>query len=228
MSADKPTALHWLSAGNEAFPAMLDAIGMARVSVRLETYIYTDGVLGRQFREVLVAAQRRGVKVQVLVDAMGSWLLPGDFFAELTDLGGKVQCFNPLRLWRFGVRNHRKLLVCDDRMGFVGGFNISDEYDGDGITRGWRDLGVRIDNPALVAGLAASFDEMFSLADFHRKPLLRLRAFKPRRRAAAAPEGQLLLSQPGFGPSPLQHALRHDLSQARDVRLVTAYFLPTW
>lgn len=228
MSAGEPTVVQWLNTGNEAFPAMLDAISAARISVRLESYIYTDGLLGRKFLGVLVAAQRRGVRVQVLVDALGSWLLPDDFFAELTALGGAVQFFNPLQLWRLGVRNHRKLLVCDDRVAFVGGFNISDEYDGDGVERGWRDLGVRVEHPALVAGLAASFSRLFALADFHRKPLLRLRAFRPRRKKAGAFDGQLLLSQPGLGPSPLQNALRHDLHRAQDVRLVTAYFLPTW
>jgi cardiolipin synthase len=228
MSAGKKSARQWLNTGNEVFPAMLEAIDAARDSIRLETYIYTDGLLGRQFLAALVAAQRRGVRVRVLLDALGSWLMPDDFFAELFGLGGRVQYFNPLRLWRFGVRNHRKLLVCDDRAAFVGGFNISDEYNGDGITRGWRDLGMRVEDPALVAGLAASFDELFALADFHRKPLLRLRAFAPRRKTASGPEGQLLLNQPGLGPSPLQHALRHDLHKARDVRLVTAYFLPPW
>ena len=114
---------------------MLEAIAAAQKSIRLETYIYSDGKLGRRFLEALLAAARRGVRVQILVDALGSWLLPEDFFAPLVAAGAEVRRFNPLHLWRFGVRNHRKLLVCDDATFFIGGFNVADEYDGDGVPR---------------------------------------------------------------------------------------------
>ena len=220
------SALQWLCSGREIFPAMLAAIASAQSSLRLETYIYADGELGRQFLAALVAAQRRGVHVRVLVDAFGSWPLPADYFKPLADAGGEVRFFNPLRLWRFGVRDHRKLMVCDERTAFAGGFNLADEYDGDGVTRGWCDLGVRLEG-TLAATLATAFDELFALADFHRKPLLRLRGFKRRRKNGGVPRGELLLSQPGRGASPIQSALYHDLSTARDVQIVTGYFLPT-
>jgi cardiolipin synthase len=218
---------HWLATGGESFPAMLDAIAAAKTFIRLEIYIYGDGQLGRKFLDALVAARQRGVRVRLLVDALGSWQLPGNFFEPLTAAGGEVQIFNPLRFWRIGVRNHRKLLVCDDRVVFVGGFNISDEYNGDGITRGWRDLGMRLDDAALAKQLGDSFDQLFELADFHRKPLLRLRGMMPRRRKSN-PTGQVLLSQPGLGLSPFERALRHDLKKPREVRIISAYFLPPW
>ncbi|MEI8288440.1 MAG: phosphatidylserine/phosphatidylglycerophosphate/cardiolipin synthase family protein [Verrucomicrobiota bacterium] len=206
---------------------MIDAIHNARQSVRLETYIYTDGEIGRHFRDALTAAAARGVKVSVLVDAFGSWPLPAGFFAALLAAGGSVRYFNPLRLWRFGVRDHRKLLLCDDAVVFLGGFNISDEYDGDGVTRGWCDIGMRIENPDLAVELTKSFEELSALADFHRKPLTRLRAFKRRRKTLAKLGGELLLSHPGRGASPFQAALHRDLTWARDTRIITAYFLPT-
>ena len=145
---------------------MLEAIRLARVSIRLETYIYSEGNSGRQFLAALLAAAQRGVRVRVLVDAFGSWVLPDDFFAPLLAAGAEVQFFNPLRLWRYGVRDHRKLLVCDDSQVFVGGFNIADEYDGDGVARGWFDLGARIENPVLAGELARSFDELFAAGGF--------------------------------------------------------------
>jgi len=206
---------------------MLEAMATAQKSIRLETYIYSDGKLGRQFLETLLAAARRGVRVQVLVDALGSWLLPDGFFEPLIAAGGAARRFNPLHLWRFGVRNHRKLLICDEATTVIGGFNVADEYDGDGVTRGWCDVGVRINNPDLAAELAASFDELFALSDFHHKPLLRLRAFKRKRKPPEMPAGKLLLSHPGRGASPFQTALYQDLAQAREVRIVSAYFLPT-
>jgi cardiolipin synthase len=206
---------------------MLAAINAAQESIQLETYIFADGKLGQQVLRALLAASQRGVRVRVLVDAVGSWFLPNEFFSSLTADGAEVRRFNPLRLWRFGVRDHRKLLVCDGSVIFVGGFNISDEYDGDGVTCGWCDLGLRLENPALAKELTASFEELYSLADFHRKPILRLRAFKHRRQSQKNAKGELLLSQPGRGASPFQSALYHDLVKARHVRIMSAYFLPT-
>jgi cardiolipin synthase A/B len=121
MSAPKNFALEWLATGREVFPAMLAAIGAARKSIQLETYIYSDGQLGRKILEALLAAAQRGVRVRVLMDAAGSWLLPDDFFNPLIAAGAKVRRFNPLHLWRFGVRDHRKLLVCDESFVFIGG-----------------------------------------------------------------------------------------------------------
>jgi cardiolipin synthase len=227
MPAPKSFPRQWLCAGQEIFPAMLKAIAAAQKSIRLETYIYSDGKLGRQFLVALLAAAQRGVQVQILVDALGSWLLLDDFFEPLVAGGAEVRRFNPLHLWRFGVRNHRKLLICDDATMFIGGFNVADEYDGDGVTRGWCDVGVRIENPTLAVELAASFDELFALSDFRRNPLMRLRAFKRRRKPLKKPAGELLLSHPGRGAGPFQTALYQDLAKAREVRIVSAYFLPT-
>ncbi|MGD1089504.1 MAG: phosphatidylserine/phosphatidylglycerophosphate/cardiolipin synthase family protein [Verrucomicrobiota bacterium] len=227
MSAPKPPALQWLCTGREIFPSMLLAMGSAQKSIQLETYVYADGQLGRQFLEALLAAARRGVRVRVLVDAAGSWFLPNHFFNPLIAAGAEVRRFNPLHLWRFGVRDHRKLLICDGSVIFIGGFNVADEYDGDGVTRGWFDLGVRVENPTLAGELASSFEELFALSDFHRKPLLRLRAFKRRRESQKKMTRELLLTHPGRGASPFQTALYHDLAKARDVRIISAYFLPT-
>ncbi len=226
MSAPAP-ALQWLRTGQEVFPAMLTAIHAARESIRLETYICTDGKIGRQFRDALVRAAQRGVRVSMLVDALGCWLLSDTFFEPLIAAGGKVHRFNPLHLWRFGVRDHRKLLVCDERTAFIGGFNLADEYAGDGVNSGWCDLGVRIETGAVVGELASSFDELFALADFRRKPLLRLRAFKRRRKSRVLPAEIPFWSRPGPAASPLHSGLHQDFVRAQEVRIMTAYFLPT-
>ena len=219
--------VQWLRTGREIFPAMLAAIHAARESVRLETYICTSGHLGRQFRAALIAAARRGVRVSLLVDALGCWPLPDAFFEPLQAAGGHFRRFNPLHLWRFGVRDHRKLLVCDDTTAFIGGFNLADEYDGDGVNSGWCDLGLRVDSREVIRELTSSFDELFALASFRHKPLLRLRAFKRRRKSRVLSAGASLWNRPGPAASPLHSALHHDLIQARDVRIMTAYFLPT-
>ncbi len=219
--------LKWLFTGREIFPAMLAAITAAQKSIKLETYIYSNGKVGKQFLETLLAAAQRGVHIRVMVDDAGSWFLPGNFFRPLIDAGAEVRRFNPLNLWRFGVRNHRKLLVCDDSVAFVGGFNVTDEYDGDGIVQGWFDLGVCIENTTLPKELANSFDELFALADFHLKPLLRLRLYKRKRKSNAKTTGELLRIHPGRGASHFQKTLYRDLANAHHVRIVSAYFLPT-
>ena len=227
LSSPQNQASEWLCTGFEIFPAMLHAIATAKKSVRLETYIYADGRLGQKFRDALVETARRGVQVRVMVDAVGSWFLPGDFFKPLTDAGGEVCRFNPLNFWRFGVRDHRKLLVVDDRVAFVGGFNIADEYDGDGVACGWCDAGAKLEDAALIERLAGSFDQLFATADFRRRPLLRLRAFKQRRRGSRKKSrDDALLTHPGAGKSPFQVALHNDLHHARDITIVSAYFLP--
>lgn len=215
--------LQWLCAGWKIFPAMLDAIASARQSVRLETYIYSDGHLGRLFADALLAAARRGVRVSVLVDAFGSWALPENYFDSLIAAGASVHRFNRLTLWRFAVRDHRKLLVCDDHVAFVGGFNLSDEYDGDGVACGWCDVGARIENPVLVAALAESFDKLFSFAESHRQPLQRLLY---RRHNVFQVDGSSLRDA-GLKGRSLARLLRRDLARATDVRIVSAYFLPT-
>jgi cardiolipin synthase len=220
------TTCQWMRTGNEVFPEMLRAIDAAAVSVCLETYIFAPGPLGERFRDALVRARRRGAAVRVLVDAVGSIGLSSSFWDPLAQAGGEARWFNPVTLKRFWFRNHRKLLVCDERVAFVGGFNIAPEFEGDGIASGWRDVGLKVEGP-LAVELKASFEEMFARADFQHKRFMGLRRFDAKK-SVARPGEQLLFSGPGRGRSPVKAALRADLARARDARIVMAYFLPTW
>src|SRR6266404_365715 len=178
---------NWLCSGDEVFPAMLAAIEGAQKSVCLETYTFAVGPLGERFREALIRAHKRGAQVRVLIDALGSMTLPDNFWVPLRGVGAQVRQFNPLSLNRLGIRDHRKLLVCDERVAFVGGFNIASEYEGDGIQRGWCDIGLKLEGP-LAAELASSADEMFARADFQHKRFLRLRQFSAKKMVVAANE----------------------------------------
>ncbi len=217
-------ALEWFCVGEKAFPAMLNAIENARDSVRLETYTYSDGNLGRLFADTLLAAAQRGVRVSILVDDFGSWSLPLNYFDRHIAAGALVRRFNRLSFWRFAVRDHRKLLVCDNRVAFVGGFNISDEYDGDGVASGWCDVGARIDEPELMTALAGSFDELFSFADPRHRPLRRFFI----RRQNVLQYSDSSSGRAGLKKGSFAKLLRRDLIRARDVRIVSAYFLPTY
>lgn len=205
---------------------MLTEIDAARQTICLESYTFSESALGERFRDGLIRAQQRGVRVRVLVDALGSVGLSGNFWDPLRLAGGEARQFNPLALRRLGFRNHRKLLVCDSQVAFVGGFNIAPEYEGDGITCGWCDVGVRVEG-ALAAQLETTFEEMFERAEFRHKRFMRLRRFSAKRTVGGRNE-QLLLSGPGRGRSPILRALRKDLTGAKNVQIVMAYFLPTW
>ncbi len=214
----------WLRSGDETFAAVLEAIDAAEVSVELETYIFTSDSLGETFRSSFLRARQRGVRVRVLIDAFGSVMLSDSYWDSLRNAGGEMRWFNPITLRRFQIRNHRKLLVCDGQVAFVGGFNISMTWQGDGVNQGWRDLGLKIIGP-MAAELSASFDEMFERADFKHKRFFRLRK-RPVPTRNSRPSGELLLSGPGRGRSPIKLALRQDLARARDVQIIAAYLLP--
>jgi cardiolipin synthase A/B len=220
------SSLRWLRSGKEGLEAMLDAVARARSSVRLETYIFDNSPIGVRFLEALVSACGRQVKVRVLVDALGSVEVPDSFWQPLREAGGQVRWFNPLALRRITYRDHRKILVVDDRLAVVGGFNIASEYYGDGVAEGWRDLGLEVEGP-LAAELAESVDLMFAQADFQHKRLHRLRRGGTIR-AAAKQNWQLLLSGPGRGHRLVKHTLAGDLAGASCVLIMSAYFFPTW
>lgn len=215
----------WLRTGEQALSEMLSAIDAATTSIRFEMYIFHESPVASDFREALVDACQRGVKVQVLIDAMGSITLPESFWEPLKVSGGEFRWFNPLAVHRFSVRDHRKILVCDDECAFIGGFNIAPEYEGDGVVSGWRDLGLRVTGP-IVRELAETFDEMFAIADFKQGFLSRWR--KKPRLPVAVDTGNLLTTSPLRHMNRVKKALRTDLKHASTVRIISAYFLPTW
>ena len=225
MSETPTTRFQWLRSGRAAFAAMLSAIDAARRTVRLEMYIYSSQPPGDAFRDALTRAAQRGVYVQVLLDAVGSFGLSNNFWKSLIDAGGQLRWFNPIKLGRISYRNHRKVLVCDDTTAFIGGFNIAPEYDGDGIESGWYDLGLHI-RGSLASELAETFDLSFARFSFD-KPLQRFR--KASSRATISAESwRLLLSGPGRGYNFLKRTLATDLANAHTVQIICAYFLPTW
>ncbi len=215
-----------LIGGTAAYGRMLDLIDGARVSIDLETYIDRADAVGDRFRGALAAAAARGVRVRVLVDAYGSEALPTDYFAPLTASGAEVRWFNPKRLLRLSFRNHRKLLRCDG-VAVAGGINIGEEYDGDGVARGWRDFAIEVDGE-VVAALAESFDRMWALAPFGRRQVRLFWRQRPRARRDAVGTGiELLLSGPGCPTAELRRRLVADIRVARRCIAWAAYFLPS-
>lgn len=218
------TAFKLLTTVDEALETCLALINAARETIRFEFYIYRDSEIGQRFLDALVRAAQRGVNVRVMIDSLGSVSLAEKFFDPLKEAGGQFRWFNPLKLKRLGFRNHRKCIVCDDKIGIVGGFNIGPEYQGDGLTKGWHDMGMRV--PASIAReLSLSFDALWSMADYRHHLFTRLRRSAVQR-IASTPDGQLLTTAPGRGPFFMRNALTADLKSARNADIISAYFLP--
>jgi cardiolipin synthase len=147
--------------GGETYPAMLAALAAAERTICFETYILAADRTGDRFKAVLMDRARAGVKVRIIYDAVGSFGLPDSWVDELRSAGCAVIDFNPIAPWRrrfhLSHRDHRKIVVVDDRVGFTGGLNIADDYAAveDGGA-GWHDMHCRVTGP-IVIDLARMF-----------------------------------------------------------------------
>jgi cardiolipin synthase A/B len=141
--------------GEQAFPAMLEAIGQAQSHVLLTTYLLDNDQTGLAFTEALSKAAGRGVDVRVLIDGFGDWYSWKKSSQRLSQAGLQVARFLPPRLFppslSINMRNHHKTLVVDDRIGFAGGMNIGDRHclDLDSNSRRTADVHFRIKGPAV-------------------------------------------------------------------------------
>lgn len=138
-----------LDGGDQAYPRMLLAIARAQRSVHLEVYAFAPSGVGACFVDALAHAASRGVTVRVLIDGWGSARGGRAVAAALREAGCVVRIYNrllALLVGRFG-RNHRKVLLVDDEVAFLGGINIGDENVGEGVRLGWADLALEIRGP---------------------------------------------------------------------------------
>ncbi len=213
--------------GDDAFDAMLGAIDRATTRVWFETYIFAPDALGLVVLDALTRAAARGVDVRLLVDDLGSPdLVPHT--TALATAGGRVVVFNPTLRFAFRrrlpvtMRDHRKVLVVDEDVGFCGGMNVSVDYGGARRGNGtFRDTHLLVQGPA-VRDLALVF-----AASWHHASAERLPAF-----AAAPPrfDGshvQVLGSDRFWRRRGIQRALHHAVTHAHErIRLTAPYFVP--
>jgi len=151
--------------GYAFFPSMLEAIRSAERSITLTSYIYWRGEAGRQFSEALIERARAGVEVRVSLDWVGSRCVDRKELALLREAGAQVKFYNAFSLFhplRVNHRDHRKLLVVDGRLGFIGGAGIADIWLGNAHTaKNWRDSFFRVEGP-VVAQMQSVFMENWS------------------------------------------------------------------
>lgn len=213
--------------GDEIFPAMLEALDEATTDIEFLTFVYWTGDIAVTFAEKLAERARAGVRVRVLLDAVGAHPMRKDLVDRMSDAGVEVEWFRPVHfwaVWRLDRRTHRKVLVCDGRVGFTGGVGIADEWAGDAREPSeWRDTHFKITGPA-VDGLRAAFFENWAEA---RRP--QLAEFTPMRDHNSPGDVGIQVLRPSSSANwgDAATALHLLIDSARQsIQLSTAYFVP--
>jgi cardiolipin synthase len=150
--------------GGEKFASLMEAIRNARHHIHLQYYIIRDDPLGKEVIQLLTSMAKKGVDVRLLYDGLGMKIRK-KHLQEFEEAGGRHAAFFP-RIFTINYRNHRKIAIIDGKTGFIGGYNIGDEYLGKGPLGYWRDAAIRIEGPG-VGGLQLRFflDWNYAAAD---------------------------------------------------------------
>lgn len=217
-----------LNNGFDTFDAILDAMRTATHFIHLEYYIFADDEIGRKITRLLKQKVSEGVEVRMIVDDVGSWELKAPFFADLRSAGIEVESFLQVRFPKFtsrvNYRNHRKMVVVDGLVGFLGGINVADRYlSGNAELGCWRDMHVRIEGDAVNA------IQMVFLTDWYfvRQVELADSKYFPHK----TPPGESLVQITPSGPDTDWPAIMmgffHAIASAHSyVYLTTPYFMP--
>lgn len=223
--------------GPQTMASMMEAIRNARDHVNLETYIFDQDAVGIAFADLLMERQRAGVQVNVIYDAVGTIGTPQAFFDKMREAGIALVAFNPvnpLKLlgpWEPNNRDHRKILVVDGTVAFIGGVNISNTYANSSLFRskskasgkvGWRDTHIRIEGPA-VAPLQWVFVNAWAQ---QKAPDLAAKNYFPKLTESGNKLVRILASSPD-GDQEIYRAYVLAINGAqRTVHITAAYFVP--
>ena len=214
--------------GRELYAAMEAAIEEARLSVHLETYILGNDATGRRFVSLLERKARQGVRVRLIYDSVGSLDLDPALVGRLRNAGAQALEYHPVAPWRhrwgWNKRDHRKILVCDGRVGFVGGMNICDEHappeSGGG---GWPDAHARVAGPAAYdldrAFRAVWYRQTGRWFDSHGDPVT----------PAGPSRARIVGNEELVKRFAIREAYANALRAARrEVCIANSYFIPDW
>lgn len=224
-------AVQLLVDGGATYDALLAAVAKAQNHIHLEYYIYCADRTGTMLRDALVERARAGVKVRLLLDAVGSGDARRSFFAPLLDAGGELCWFHPMhfgRIWQrpwLNMRSHRKIVVVDGTVAFTGGINITDEENERLRADAYRDLHLRIEGDA-VRMLQLVFAEDWAYATGSRDFVAEVAQATPPAQGGTIPT-QVLTSGPDSSWEAIHRLHVAAIHEARRrVWLVTPYFVP--
>lgn len=221
----------FLTTGEDSFEKLEHGIRAAKHSIHLMTFILGRDAVGKRLVKLLAQRAKEGVKVRLMLDALGCFWSSGSFCDPIREAGGEVVKFMPVMPLQTpksaNLRNHRKIAVFDHRVAALGGRNAALEYMGPTpLKRRWRDFGGIIEGPAVRV-----LEEIF-LADWafaSGQSLAQLQAELPAEIPAAAAEGevQIVASGPDVAGDALYEGILSLVQQAqRSIWIVTPYFIP--
>jgi len=215
--------------GEEIFPAKLALIRSARRTINYAQYVFEDGAPAKDIADALAERCRAGIKVNVLLDAVGALAMPNEFRDEMQDGGCRVENFRPLRPFsinRANYRNHRRILVVDGLVGITGGAGTSGKWSGNGRQEGhWRDTDIRIEGP-VVEQLQGAFAENWLEAT---GVAIGGPEYFPRRRLESKGDvdAQVVRSSPAGGGTAMYTMFLLALASARhSIHITNPYFVP--
>ncbi len=212
------------------FPALLAAIRNATSHIHIDIYIFADDALGRLVSDSLIDKARQGVEVRVIYDDVGCWNVSRHFFERMREEGIEVCPFLPVRFPSFtskvNYRNHRKIIVVDGKVGFIGGMNIAQRYVKGVEGRPWRDTMTKITGSA-VYSLQREF-----LVDWYFVDRTRLSDRKYYPPVVSSDYDDCLIQIVTGGPvTPfpeiMQGYMRVIIAARRYIYIETPYFIPT-
>lgn len=220
--------LHLLKDGQQTFDHIFEAIEKARHHIHLEYYIFADDKIGNQLKALLIKKRQQGIEVRIIVDDVGSWGLTRKFFHELQTNNIEIYPFMEVRFPRFtsrvNYRNHRKIIVIDGKMGFIGGINIADRY-----IEGLKGLGHWRDTHLQIEGDAATTLQVIFAADWYfitKENLYGNNYFPPLTDAPGIPV-QVSASGPDYSWKSIEQAFFAAITSARKkIYIVTPYLMP--
>ena len=212
--------------GNEIFPAMLNEIRSAEMTITFETYIFWSGSIGKIFADALVERARSGVKVHVMLDWIGGQLEDA-FLEQMRDSGVEIRRYNAPHRQTLNVlnnRTHRKLLIVDGKVGFIGGVGIADIWRGNAQgPRHWRDTHYRATGPVVAQMQSAFVDNWLQATG----DVLHGQRYFPPLQATGTQQAQVFTSSPGGGSESMQLMYLMALTAAADsIRISASYFVP--
>jgi cardiolipin synthase len=212
---------------NALHDVVLEAIRSATQSVCFETYIYWEGGVGQRFADALSERARAGIPVHVTIDWVGSHRMDQAQLKQMEDAGVQVHRYRPLHwynLGRLNNRTHRKLLIVDGRIGFTGGIDIGDPWDGNAQDADhWRDMHFRIEGPVVAQFQAAFNDNWIKTTG---RVLNGVHYFPPLAPAGDT-DAQMAISSPAGGSESTHLMYLMAIAAAeRTIDLEAAYFLP--
>ncbi|MDU1889070.1 MAG: cardiolipin synthase [Dysgonomonas sp.] len=222
------SSVTFYSDGKEKFDALITELEKAKKHIHIQYYIFLDDETGCKIRDILVRKAAEGVEVRLIYDDVGSWKAKRGFFKDMEQRGVQVQPFLKvafkLLTSRVNYRNHRKIVVIDGKIGFVGGMNIADRYVY-GVSYGvWRDSHIKIEGKA-VAGLQTAF-----LIDWYssRREFLASDTYYPALENKGDNLIQLVTSGPVGQFKDIHLGILQAIANAKEcVYIQTPYFVPT-